>query len=220
MRCDACGATNPADARWCNQCLASLVEGTERSAGDAPTEPSGVNDRGIEQPAVGVVAERFRRRDGRVEWACPSCGEYSGIDDTVCVVCATPLVALFDEPEQAEQEVPASTALWLTALLPGAGHIARGQYGSGIARALLFALWAGGGVVMIGGPGPARTFVAAPLLLGALVLWLTGLVDVVGLAGGNRQLMDGRALLWLVVAVTGFTLLGAFGAAGTMGALT
>jgi hypothetical protein len=54
---------------------------------------------------------------------------------------------------------------------------------------------------------------ALPLLLGAVALWAASLVDLTRAQRGESELLGGRGLLWLVVAVIVGSVIGLFGAA-------
>ncbi len=233
MRCPACHATNPQDASWCNLCYARLratppiaVSSRHAPAADAavPVEPAAVAADPV-RPEVGSItpdatttlAQRgFRRRDGELEWECPSCALFNRIDDLECAACGA---ALSDRYRGADQPPApnASTALILSAVAPGAGHLAVGQYGSGLARVLLYVLWLAGGVALAVSGGAAALPGATPLLAGALLLWCASLYDLVALSRGGRQALEGRVFLWLVVGVTLLSLFGVVGA-GVAGA--
>lgn len=233
MRCDACGAANPASAAWCNQCLRSLVDAPTREPSPTPArtappasarEASAAGVRARHAPAAAADAALRpavrRRDDGAVEWQCPTCGRASGLDDSACRACGTSLAAGFAaaggrDATPGRPPVAPGVGLALSAVLPGAGHLASGRLGSGFARALLYAVWLPGGAALAVAPGAGSLAVAVPLLLGALVLWAASLADVVALHAGGRQLADGRALLWLVVAVLALTLIGATAAVGS-----
>ena len=249
MRCAACGASNPPEAGWCNQCLAPVggrVTPDEAPApdhtnadtpgGDAatisgaglPRSPEEADEAtrassgptgampGEDEP--GVHQETFRRRDGEVEWACPRCGTYTHIEQPACAACGTDMTEHFASAEPADdrqQPRQWTTALWLSAVAPGAGHLLVNRVGAGLARVLLFVVWLGGGWAMLRADGPGGP-VAAPLLLGATVIWAGSLGDLVFLARGGRELLAGRVLLWLVVGVTGLALLGALSGAAVL----
>lgn len=214
IRCDACAATNGDTADWCSQCYAPLRTATPDVPEPAPApapEPAaapelaaataaaqdGERDR---QPA----AKGFRRSGDTVEWECPACGEWSAVEAFACRVCATPLSARWlrtdtdDLTSAGRLDEPWTAALALSAVIPGAGHIGLRQYGSGFARAVLFAVWLLGGAALLVSGG---ALAGAPLLAGAAVLWGGSLVDIVALRAGRREVLGGRALLWLVVAV-------------------
>ena len=93
----------------------------------------------------------------------------------------------------------------LSAVVPGLGHLMAGRVGSGIARAIFGLGWLVGGVLLLlaavrAGSGYAA---AVPLLLGAAVVWVLSVLDAQGLArGAQREHLDGRRLLWLMVGVT------------------
>lgn len=200
--CGACGATNPDRASWCNQCLSDLQ-------GAAPARVTRVA-----QPApngrVTTDDRRIRSGDAGVEWACESCGGWSPLDARVCVTCGTPSPLTGAGERSAVAGVPAKRILLLNALAPGVGHLVAGWIGSGLARLVLFAVWAVGGMLLLLGGGLP---VALPLLLGAAILWGVGLPDAVRAAEERPQLLTGRVLLWLVI---GVTLLSALAAAAAV----
>lgn len=215
MRCPECGATNPADAAWCGQCYADL---TQPAAPRAPSpavpadaSPAEPTEASPAESTAAPAAEGFRRRGETVEWSCPACGQWTAVDSLHCRVCATPLSARFEQPADPGEQ-PWSAALVLTAVLPGTGHIAVAHYGQGLARLVLFVVWLAGALTLTRAGGGAG-WAAAPLYLGAGVLWAGSLADVAALRTGGRELLGGRTLLWLVVGVLGLSALGVLGAA-------
>lgn len=205
IRCDACGATNGETADWCGQCYAPLGTAAGQAPAPEPASAEGVGAGGAAVGQVGEPAEGFRRRGGTVEWECPACGEWSTMETLACRVCETPLSArwLRAEPDDTmpatgRLDEPWTLAFALSAVVPGAGHIGLRHYGSGLARAVLFAVWLMGGVALLIAGG---ALAGAPLLLGAGVLWAGSLLDVAALRAGRREVLGGRSLLWVVVAV-------------------
>lgn len=211
IRCDACGATNGETADWCGQCYAPLARATDQAP--APATAPAPEQAVAEGVGVGVggaeagdpVAEGFRRRGGTVEWECPACGAWSTMETLACGVCETPLSArwLHTDPDDGvpatgRLDEPWTLAFALSAVVPGAGHIGLRHYGSGLARAVLFAVWLMGGVALLLAGG---ALAGAPLLLGAAVLWAGSLLDIAALRAGRREVLGGRSLLWVVVAV-------------------
>lgn len=200
-RCPACDALNPESAAWCNQCYARLDEpGSLPSPAPASAQPSASSSAG--------QSEAFRRVDGHFEWACARCQTYNSIEADACHACGSPMMARFVDEEQASPEKHAR-AQRVTLLLPGAGHYVLGHQGSGVARAVLFVVWALGGLALLV-TGNRAALAAAPLLLGAVALYAASVFDVRNLEAGRAELLAGRALLWLVVGVTALLLLGAF----------
>lgn len=195
--CTACGATNPNRASWCNQCLSDL-------RGVAPARVARAAPAGSE-PGV-ADGQRVRSTDAGVEWVCDVCGAWSSLDARACTTCGTqsPLVSAGRRPPRSGAGT--GRVLLLNALLPGLGHLVAGWIGSGLARLVLFAVWAVGGTLVLVGGG---LLVALPLLLGAAILWGLGLPDAVRAAQGRTQLLTGRALLWLVIGVTVLSMLAA-----------
>lgn len=217
MRCPACDARNPDDATWCGQCFAPLgmpaAAETAASPAEAPAAGPGPEDRSHTRPAAaGSDRPELRRQGDAVEWRCPTCETWNPIDDDRCMSCGRTFVSGFDAPapHDAATTAPVSetTVVLLSALLPGAGHIAAGRVATGIARALTYVVWLVGGVLLLreaSGTG-ASVLPAAPLLVGALVVWGLSGVDALHLARHeHRELLGPRTLLWLVVGVVGAT---------------
>jgi hypothetical protein len=223
MRCDACGARNPASASWCSQCFGPLGGGgtSPPTVGGPPTlapgPPTGTTPEGpapsrpppVPPPAASDRDARerdVRERDGEVEWRCAVCEGWSPLEVPACRRCGAPRTGFgVDAPGPPAGEELGRLVL-LTALLPGLGHLRAGRVGTGVARAVVTVAWLLGAVAL--GLGALRTssapVAAVPLLLGAAVVWVASLRDVRRLGSGEgRELLDARGLLWLVAAVTG-----------------
>jgi hypothetical protein len=216
MRCDACGARNPASASWCSQCFTPVASGeASPPAVDDPAvrpvppqaPPRAPRTEGDPSPPRPATSDRdVRERDGEVEWRCAVCEGWSTLEAPACRRCGAPRSGFgVDAPGPVEGEELRRLVV-LTALLPGLGHLRAGRVGTGVARAVVAVAWLSGAVVL--GLGALRAssapVAAAPLLLGAAVVWVASLRDVRRLAGGEgRELLDARGLLWLVAAVTG-----------------
>jgi hypothetical protein len=232
MRCPGCGATNPDDARWCGQCYRSLErekpavatsEGSGAATGEGEANPDAASQASEASRGPGPDASPearptglsggFRESAEGVEWECVSCGTFNSVELLACQVCGASLGAQFETPESAPRAEPRA-ALAASAVLPGSGHLLSGRPGSGIARAVLFVVWLVGGILLAtssGGAGPVWS--ALPLLLGAVALWAASLVDLTRAQRGESELLGGRGLLWLVVAVIVGSVIGLFGAA-------
>jgi hypothetical protein len=88
-------------------------------------------------------------------------------------------------------------------LVPGGGHLMLYRRAAGVARLLVFAIWAGAGGRWLFAGTPVARVPGLVLVTGALLLWASGVVDVAGLTGpGAREPIGNRGLLWLVVGVT------------------
>jgi hypothetical protein len=217
ITCPSCGAGNAASASWCGQCFAVFAQESDSGAdgpGTGARLPAGTTDRsppeeapstpsapsGIREPGEAVAAGLRQGPEG-LEWSCVACEVYNPLEASTCVVCGTPFTARFTEREAAEP-VDWDAALRRNLLLPGLGHMAAGHSGSGVARMLLFGVWLLGGLLVLLGAGAAGFVVAAPLLGGAATVYVATVVDIRRLESGLGELLVGRALLWLVVAVT------------------
>ena len=184
----------------------------ERDAGGRAAGAAG----GVSLSATG---EGFRATDEGLEWQCPRCASWSPIAADRCDSCQAPFASRIAANDRGGQRarprgepvplqprtVETGRVMLLNALLPGAGHIAAGWIGSGLARLVLYCVWVVGGAAISSAGG---AIVAAPLLLGAAILWLASMHDGWQLRERGPQLLNGRALLWLVIGVTVLTLAG------------
>jgi hypothetical protein len=224
MRCPTCGATNRPDAGWCTQCYTRFgTAADERPDSEEPT-PSGerpaadhAGTAGAAPPADESRSGRgVRERDGEVEWRCSSCGGWTPFGSAACATCGAPPQGLLpDEGRRADPVRRDRPVVAASALLPGLGHMLAGRVAAGVARAILALLWLVGGVtILVGATGAVARLPGVVLLLGAAALWAGTLVDAAELArGGTQELLSPRALLWLVVGVTGLLLVALAGAA-------
>ena len=222
MQCPSCGATNPESAQWCGQCYRRFVE---PAAAPPPTDPAPVTEVhdvvATDIPAVPAPAERttaalqdssgaIRREGDRIEWTCPQCEHVNPIELSNCEICGTAFIDRFRQPDEPEPPRNWQAALVMTAVAPGAGHIAIDRYGSGFARLFLFIGWLLGAVALAQSGGGEAMFVIAPMLLGVVVLWAGSLLDIYRLQQGEPEVLAGRPLLWLVVGVLALMGIGLF----------
>jgi len=223
MRCPACDARNIDQAGWCTQCFASLTNPPDLAPVPASGGPrDGGEPAELPGPVVAttpVTAGDIRERDGEVEWRCRSCGGWARLTDAHCTVCGSIRRGFGGQHGAgAGKDIAVGTAVAGSLLLPGLGHVLAGAVGSGLARILLWSLWAGAGVgtLTIGAAGRAT---GAILLVGAAVLWVVSAVDAATLASGTgRLVLEGRRFAVLVAVVTaGLILAAAFAAFGAVG---
>lgn len=178
----------------------------------------------VPDPSSSETAERtdrdIRDLDGRVEWRCSTCTSWVALEDPICATCGAARVGFGDPvtPSADATDVAEQVVLGASAVLPGAGHLLVGRVGSGITRAVLFLLWAAGGLWWIVSTQDGRS-PGIVLLVGAVVLWAATLVDANAITKGQSVEPFGvRGLLWTVVGVTGLLMLMvAFAAAGSLG---
>lgn len=230
--CEGCGARNPADAAWCSQCYATF-QTAPPSSPTLTTDPTPTTDPTLEPggspaPAASpdaaapptpagdgadraVTARDVREREGIVEWRCRGCDAWSGLLETACHVCGRAREGFGDTAagDAARRQVDPTVVLVAGSLLPGAGHLLVGRVGPGLARVLLAVLWLAGGVALLRG-GAGAVLPGAVLVLGAVVLWATSVLDTrVVAAGRGTELLTARRLGLLVITVTVLVLLGA-----------
>lgn len=229
MRCPSCGAHNGENALLCSLCQTPLVElrSTPASPADAgATEGAAADDEPdishlLEAPLGGeatprpvrtVEHERFRRTEEGFDWRCRRCQEWNPIELVTCSVCQLPFRDALGDQESGPKapDVPPTTALVLTVVAPGLGHVAIGRAGLGVSRLVLYAVFLLGGLLFLGESGEASSAVLAviPLLSGALAVWLTTLIDLrSALSGRSSTVLPARAYLWMTVAVVVMVLL-------------
>ena len=215
MRCPECGARNGQAAAWCTQCYAALGERTTDPVETGAGEPSHSRLQVSHHDASAVptpppipaaaraTAQRDVRVDGdRVEWRCARCEAWTLLEQPSCVACGSPRVGFTPErgPAMTATAPTGSIPLLASAVLPGLGHVLLGRAGSGLARILLWLLWAGGAGLTLVSVGVTST--ALVLALAAATLWALTLHDLSRLADGRPQLLTGRVLAWSVVGVT------------------
>lgn len=228
MRCPTCNALNPDSAEWCTQCFTSLR--APEPVVDVPPDPQ---PEATPQPDVGDVPPAstdadaapqlvqrgnatFRKTAEGLDWQCGRCDTFNPIEVQRCTTCGYGFGDTVRGPQEADvPDVDENVALLASAVLPGAGHVLAGRTATGVARGVIFLLFVVGGWLLLReagatGQGPLP---AVPLLLGALVIWVTTAFDAVLAARGEqRQLLEGRVFFWLVVGVLGL-LMAAFAVA-------
>jgi hypothetical protein len=195
VRCPACGASNPERADWCTQCFGVLREPPAPAPTRGPAAAAAADgEQRTDTPGSG--ARDVRSVDGEVEWRCTRCDGWNPLGVGRCRTCDAPRHGFGDlaaPPPIDAADRPRLVAA--TALVPGLGHLLVRRTGSGLARALLGLGWLAGGLAVLRGEG-AGVLPAAPLLLGAAVIWAGSLHDVLALVDGGRELLTPRTLLW------------------------
>lgn len=204
IRCPHCGATNPDSAPWCGQCYTSFAAPTPPMAPAPPVDERPAPDPEPATATATTVRESggFRRADDdQLEWECVNCGTYNPLELTACTVCGTSFGARFAGEAEARAPADYGRARRSSTFLPGLGHVQLGQVGSGLARMLLFVIWAAGGIALALS-GSRGIIAALPLLGGATTVHVASLLDLDRLRTGRPEFLAGRTLLWLVVGVT------------------
>lgn len=187
-RCPSCQALVAADATWCGQCFASLVE---------PTLPEEQAPAHSPAPAKGAAPGA-----GRAEayWPCGVCGARNPIEAETCATCGTPFAQVMRETPTARTVDP-KDAVTASLLFPGLGHRKVGHGMDGLARGILFGLSFGMALLVgISGTGsPALFMVFVLFLVTALAVYAFSAYEASHLAKGGDVLISSRALLWVLV---------------------
>ncbi len=222
-RCAVCDATNPESAEWCSQCYARFAEAS------APTGPIAPPAEAPAPPARRAVQELagatgtpspgsgFRRVGDELRWECVGCDADHPMDVDPCPVCGTAFAARFAQPDAARDPAELLRARRAGRLLPGLGHLRLGDPASGVARITLFSVWVLGALALLAS-GSRGLLAAVPLALGAGAVYVVSDVDVARLGRREPQLLQGRALLGLVLGVTVLTVVGLAAAVALGGA--
>ncbi len=246
MRCPACGARNAETAEWCTQCYVRLdgaSSGAPAAAPDGPpaaptttppathevtpgpaTGPAPVTPEVPAGSGPGPGAEatsdgRFRRTPEGIDWRCELCETWNPLERTTCSSCRSPFARTIAPTAEVElPDVDETTAVIVSMLLPGAGHLMLKRTGAGILRMILYVSWLVGGLLLLrAAASSSQSLVpAAPLLLGALAVLVASAVEVQQMTTDNDlTILTPRVTLWLVVGVLGMLMMSFLGAALT-----
>jgi hypothetical protein len=158
-------------------------------------------------------------RDGSVVWTCPTCDGENPIEATACARCGSNFAAFFAGPKPVEApRASAGSAVWASALLPGAGHWMFRAVGPAIARAVMYVWTVGIGIMLLARP-PASgraviRAVGAIFALAAASVWLLSMLETLRLREGDRRpLIQPRVLTWFSAALSAVLLFGLLGVA-------
>jgi ribosomal protein L40E len=208
VECSQCGARNPAEAEWCGQCFASLVEqtvvGDQLPFNDEPAEDAISAPEGVPAPASAEVST------GRPEaasepktstWVCSVCETSNALEVENCSACGTSIFRAFGAEVEEDINVDPQQALLRSVAFPGLGHAyaKQGLLGSAIGGLTLMSLGFGIGLAATG----LGSF-GWPLLLGALGVWVAAAFDAYRIAGGQETgtlLLKPRVITALVGSV-------------------
>lgn len=224
-RCPHCGGSNPVNAQWCGQCLASFVEPEpEPTPEPAPAAPAvaaqgaeadialaaaaTVDAGGAPTPqapppptaAVGTTHGAFTVREHGVVWTCDRCDTENPLDSPVCSVCGTSFADVMRPPVERVERDPGTAAL-ISLFFPGAGHGYLGMWGQAIARGVL-SLWVLFVVlVSVLQRSGGSTLIAIVFGLAAFALWALAAHDAYREAQNQSGavILKGKVFLYLVL---------------------
>ena len=186
-RCRSCGALLAADAAWCGQCYAPVVE-PEPEPEPEPVPPPA--------PAAAGAGEALPTPF----WPCTVCGGRNPIEADVCQTCGTPFATLMrDEPQRAE--IAPRDAVIRSLLFPGLGHRALGYPMDGLARGALFAVSLAMALLtgLAGAQSGVGTLVFWLFLVTAIGVYVWSALEVQQIARGAQPALSARLLMWVVV---------------------
>ena len=212
LRCPSCGASNPAGSDWCGQCHRRF---------DAPAPSNGVRSKAVtpSDAATPFAHPSIATRDGDVVWTCPACDGENPIQATTCTRCGSNFATFFAGPK-ADETPRASTAsaVWASALLPGAGHWIYRAVGPALARAVMY-VWTLGIAIMLLARPPASgravvRGVGAIFALAAAAVWLLSMLETLRMREGDRRpMIQPRVLTWFSAGLSAVLVFGLLGVA-------
>jgi ribosomal protein L40E len=204
LRCPSCGASNPAHATWCGQCL-------RRFGKDAPSDATPARS----TPGRLVV---HTGEGGEQVWTCPACDAENPLEADACARCGSAFTSFFAGPaEHLAPRTSPAVALASSAVLPGAGHWLCRETAPAIARAVLYVWSVGISILLLARPPKAgRAFVrsiGACFVLSALAIWLLSMLETTRLVSGDRRpLIPPKALTWFTAGMSSLLIIGLLGA--------
>lgn len=133
-------------------------------------------------------------------WPCAVCGGMNPLEVDACMTCGTSFARMM-RGDPIHGAVEPRDAVRRSLLFPGLGHRLLGYPAEGLARGALFTVSVLMAVMTgIGGSGTgAATVVFWLFLLAALGTYVFSAVEVDRMARGDRPLVAGKVLMWIVV---------------------
>lgn len=247
MRCPDCGALNPDEAGWCNQCLrrfqppppppgaglseAAPATGTEAptagvdpfdslpTAADAIRAPGEVLE-DSERSVVGTERGPFVVTETGVVWRCPSCESINPIDVEICTGCGTLLRSVVAPTEDRRPERDPRLTVFVSLAFPGVGHAYLGMWGQAFARAAIAALAIAAAIAGVTLDAAGSRAMAVIFAFIALAIWGVSVQDAFHEANRKSRsvILKGRMFLYVTLGVVGLLFLQlALGAASQVG---
>ena len=148
-------------------------------------------------------AGSFSVRSGEVTWACKWCEARNPLAEQSCSVCGAGFGEVLKEEKPQVARDPGVVAL-LSLFLPGAGHAYMGQWGQGVARAVV-SIWAVLVCFFAGVQGGKGMLLAIAFGVIAFSLWVISAHDAFREASGSPglALIKSQHFLYLVLGLLG-----------------
>ncbi|MFY9588184.1 MAG: hypothetical protein WAT66_12095, partial [Actinomycetota bacterium] len=178
------------------------------------------NEARSEEPAHGPFGHpSIATQDGAVVWTCPACDKENPLEATTCARCGSNFATFFAGRNNVEAPRGSSgSAVWASALLPGAGHWIYRAVGPAVARTVMY-VWTVGIAIMLLARPPASgrvlvRGVGTIFALAAAAVWLLSMLETLRLRDGHREpLIQPRVLTWVSAGLSGLLLFGLLGVA-------
>jgi len=161
------------------------------------------SDSGSGSEATEVDAGAFSVRAGEITWVCKWCEARNPLAEQSCSVCGAGFREVLKEEKQQVARDPGTVAL-ISLFLPGAGHAYMGEWGQGVARAVV-SMWAVLVCFFAGVQGGKGMLLAIAFGVIAFCLWVISAHDAFREASGSPALalIKGRHFLYLVLGLLG-----------------
>ena len=189
--CEACGASNSLDSKWCGQCFAPL--GVKTKEHEVKAEPVGpipaVRDEaptlGAAVTAVSAPESLAPNVDQDPTWTCLTCGKVVLLDVDTCPVCGTTIYENFESP--AERKLLSSTERAKQALVPGREHGSAISWVAGVVIFMVVLMSLLFGLMLVGASGGGAGFF---VLVWGLGIWGFSIWDAHQSAFSLRYLLQ------------------------------
>jgi hypothetical protein len=159
-----------------------------------------------ESEATEVDAGAFSVRAGEITWVCKWCEARNLLAEQSCSVCGAGFGEVLKEEKQQVTRDPGTVAL-ISLFFPGAGHAYMGDWGQGVARAVV-SIWAVLVCFFAGVQGGEGMLLAIAFGVIAFCLWVISAHDAFREASGSPALalIKSRHFLYLVLGLLGLQL--------------
>ena len=156
--------------------------------------------------ATEVDAGAFSVRAGEITWVCKWCEARNLLAEQSCSVCGASFGEVLKEEKQQVARDPGTVAL-ISLFFPGAGHAYMGDWGQGVARAVV-SIWAVLVCFFAGVQGGKGMLLAVAFGVIAFCLWVISAHDAFREASGSPALalIKSGHFLYLVLGLLGLQL--------------
>ena len=178
----------------------------KKSGGATAPAPAARQPASADSEATEVDAGAFSVRAGEITWVCKWCEARNLLAEKSCSVCGAGFGEVLKEEKPQVARDPGTVAL-ISLFFPGAGHAYMGDWGQGVARAVV-SIWAVLVCFFAGVQGGKGMLLAIAFGVIAFCLWVISAHDAFREASGSPALalIKSRHFLYLVLGLLGLQL--------------